>query len=215
MREISVVITCLLSVITNVYYLQLIIRNRVQPVLASWVILAVTTSLSFWTYWNSPQPTLQANIGNTLSFLSCNTILVTLLVLQWRQGWPRMKFNHFQERCLATSAFIIIFWWGARYLFGGQNAATISNILTQILMFMGYWVLAERLWRSEKNTESLTMWSGAFAASVVSVIPAILEHDKLAMLFGARALVTSGVIIALILRLQRIEKRLITQGASA
>lgn len=197
----------------TLWYIWLVMRGRIEPLLTSWIIFATTMSIGFWSYWNSPVHSFKGNIGNLTGVGSTVPILLAVVITQTLRKNLRVKFNPFQTKCLLMAGGILCLWFALRFMIGNATAAAVSNVLTQILMVVGYVALAERLYNATKNTESLFTWIAITLASLFSMIPAIENSDKLGCIYGIRATITSLITVGLILRLLRRTKE--TQNASA
>lgn len=201
MREFSALVSTVLITIGTIWYILAAVRGtKVKPVLASWIVLCGTMTLSFATYWTSPKHSLVSNACNAISVLSTWGNLGAAIWVHTRRG-ESLRFSEFQKWCLIISGLIAIFWvvlvWGLR------GTGLVPNILTQVLMIVGYLVTAEKLWWSTKNTESVVCWVCIFLGSAVALYTAIVSSDNLALLYAARATVASATIVWLMYRIER------------
>ena len=203
MRLVTAALTAVTMLVATVWYVYLVVRGRIAPVLASWIILATTMTLSYAAYWHAPNHTIAGNIGNLTGVVSTVAILASIIGREWKTGWGRSRFNAFQMQCLAGAGVIIVIWSILRFVIGGGSAAFISNVLTQILMVIGYVALVERLWTTRKERESLFSWTFIFLASSLSFGPALYPAtDWLGLLYAFRATVTSGIAVWLISKIR-------------
>lgn len=197
----AVTLAAVASGLGTLWYIWLVIRNRVQPLLTSWIIFATTMTIGLWSYWNSPEHSLSGNIGNLVGVASTGSILLVVVIFQLFRDGPTAKFSDFQIKCLVATSGILGLWAILRFVIGNEIAATISNVLTQCLMVVGYVALAERLWKADKKTESIFFWSMMFLASAFSLIPAIMKSDWLGLVYGGRSTLTSATTIYLVFRI--------------
>jgi hypothetical protein len=58
MYEITVVIAVILLLASAIHYAKLAWQKPENPVLGTWILIAVMISLSFWMYWVSPKKKL-------------------------------------------------------------------------------------------------------------------------------------------------------------
>ena len=201
MREWSAVISAVLVTVGTVWYILVALRGtKVKPVLASWIVLGSTMTLSFATYWTSPKHSLVSNACNAAGVLSTLSILVLAIWLSWKKGGP-VSFSRFQKWCLVVSGLIAAFWVVLVWGLGGSGI--VPNILTQVLMIVGYLVTAEKLWSAPKNTESFFTWYCLMVASAIALYTATVSSDELAMLYSVRALVASATLVVLMHRIER------------
>lgn len=201
LRELSALTSAVFIIVGAIWYIYVAIRgDKVKPVLASWIIIAGTMTLSFATYWTSPRHNLVSNAANATSVIATLSILITVFWISVHSG-KAIKFSIFQKWCLVVSGLIALFWVTLVWVFHGTGI--VPNILTQILMFVGYLVTAEKLWRSTKNTESLFTWSSIMLGCAIGLYTAIVSGDDLAIIYAGRATVTSATIVWLMYRIER------------
>lgn len=190
-REISALVSTILVIVGTIWYIYLALKGvKVKPVLASWVVIGGTMALSFATYWTTPNRSLVSNACNAISVLSTGSILITALWLAMRQG-KKLSFTSFQKGCLWTSLAIAVLW--IVLVWGFKGTGIIPNILTQVLMLIGYLVTAEKLWHAKGNSESLFTWWCILLAGITALYTGIVSHDKLVILYAART--TFGTVI--------------------
>lgn len=195
LRENAAIVSSVLVIVGTIWYIYLALSGKkVKPVLAAWIVNSVATILSFATYWTAPKHNLVSNAYNATSILTINAILVAAVILTLREK-KGLSFNSFQKKCLWGSLLITIFWivvvWGFR------GTGIVPNIMTQIMMLIGYFVIAERLWRATKNTESLFSWWCIVLASLAGMVTAAISRDWLASIFAGRTLFGSLIIVLL------------------
>ena len=202
-KEAAALISGIIVAIGTIWYLYLVVRNQIKPVLASWIVMSGTVILSLVTYMTGPKHSLISNITNVVSV---GTILSITLVVGglsfWRKEW--VPFSVFQKRCLIVAAIIAILWVVVKFrVFGIRGNAVVPNILTQVLVVIGYIPLFKKLWSAPKNTESTFTWWCVLLSSVVGLIPAIIGLDPLAIIFALRSILTTAIVVCLIDRLER------------
>jgi hypothetical protein len=69
-REISALIAVIIQVGGAAWYCYVIVKRRVQPPLASWILFATAITISFAAYWDTPRHTLIGNIGNFIAMVN-------------------------------------------------------------------------------------------------------------------------------------------------
>lgn len=199
-REISALVSTVLVMVGTSWYIYLAMKGvKVRPVLASWIVLAGTMTLSFATYWTAPKHSLVSNAGNAIGVVSTVANMLTALWIDLKQG-KGITFTKFQKKCLWAALIIAIYWMVL--VWGLKGSGMIPNILTQVLMIIGYLVTIEKLWHAERNTESLFTWWCITFASAIALYTAVVSHDSLATLYAIRATVASGTIVLLMCRLE-------------
>ena len=100
------------------------------------------------------------------------------------------------------SGLIAVFW--VTLVWGFNGTGFVPNILTQFLMFVGYLVTAEKLYRSTKNTESIVTWSCIVFGNAIALYTGIVSSDTdiLAIIYAGRATVLSVTIVGLMCRIE-------------
>lgn len=200
LREISALVSAVLAIVGAIWYIYVAFRgDKVKPVLASWIVLGGTMTLSFATYWTNPNRSLVSNAANAAGVLSTLSILVGCFWLHLRNGGV-IRFSVFQKWCLVVSGLIAVFWM--TLVWGFRGTGLVPNILTQILMIVGYLVTVEKLWRATRNTESVFTWTCVLLASVTGLYVGIVSSDSLAILYAARATIASATIVWLMCRIE-------------
>lgn len=200
MREITIVLTAVFMTTATLWYDYLTLRRKIRPAVAHWFVLNTAMSLAFWTYWNAPEHSLVGNIGNFTGMLSTNLNFFVVLWARWRDNELKYEFTPFQKKSLFFAVSIVALWFVLRYVVGSSYAAIIANLLTQVLMLVGYIMLIQRLQKSVQHSESMVVWASIFAASTFSFFPAFLKGDWLAMLHATRGTVSSAPVVWLIWR---------------
>lgn len=208
LRELSALSSAVLTIAGAIWYIYFALRgNKVKPVLASWIIIGGTMTLSFATYWTSPRHNLVSNAANAAGVIATLSILVTVFCLHvCNRG--AIGFSTFQKWSLVTSGLIASFWVILVWIFNGTGI--VPNILTQVLMIVGYVVTAEKLWRSTKNTESIFTWSCIMFGCGIGLYTGVASGDFLAILYASRATLSSATIVWLMFRIER-KNRFITK----
>jgi hypothetical protein len=198
LRENSAIVSAVLVIVGTIWYIYLALTGKkVKPVLAAWIMNSVATILSFATYWTAPKHSFVSNAYNATSILTINATLVSTLILMRREK-KGLSFSPFQIKCLLGSSLIAAFW--VVLVWGFHGTGIVPNILTQVMMLIGYFVIAERLWRATVNTESLFTWWCIVLASLAGMVTAAMSHDWLASLFASRTFVGSFILVLLMHR---------------
>ncbi|MFH1766698.1 MAG: hypothetical protein ABH826_01240 [Patescibacteria group bacterium] len=167
-------------------------QSEIRPVLATWLLFCLATSLSFATYWSTKKRSVVGNIGNFIDVVSTSSILVSIVLLS---ADSLLEFNLFEIGCLVAAILILIAWLISKW-------HVIANFAFQGVMLVGVFPTLYHLWSATKNTESLFAWILATLASFISLIPAIIDRDKIAIVYATRACVIVTAVMALIIRLE-------------
>lgn len=187
------------------WYIYLVIKadGKVSPILATWIILASTMTLAFATYWTSPKHSLIGNVGNATGVVSTISILSTVVLVSLKRG-IKLAFSEFQKWCLKVAGVIALFWVVLVWGFGGTGV--IPNVLTQILMLVGYVATGERLMKANRNTEPFFFWTCIMLSGAFAIIVAVKKTDPLAYIYAIRATVTTAVLLVLMYQAGRKSK---------
>ena len=200
LREFTALVSAVLITVGTIWYIYVAIKgDKVKPVLASWIVVCGTMVLSFTTYWTSPKHSIVSNASNVAGVISTVGILITVLWLNLKNEGV-IHFSRFQKGSLAAASVIATFW--VIIVWGFNRTGFYPNILTQILMLVGYFVTAEKLWQATKNTESLFTWTTIMIGSAIALYTGIVSRDTLATLYATRATVTSATIVWLMYRIE-------------
>ncbi|MFA5070211.1 MAG: hypothetical protein WC528_02930 [Patescibacteria group bacterium] len=195
MRELSVILVALIMFGVTIRYCYLINTRAKHPVPATWIIISLTMILGFITYMRSPVHSWTGNVGNATGVLNTSVICFFVLWTRYRDGELKLAFSRFQKGTLVAAAGIILFWMMFRQ-------ASWSNVLTQLLVVIGYIATLQHLWTSPKNTEPFSVWIGTGIAMLIALYPALIDGDSLAVLYATRATVTTLLVVAFMLRIE-------------
>lgn len=202
LREYSALASTVLITFGTIWYMVAAVKGpKVVPVLASWIVLCGTMTLSFATYWTSPRHNIVSNACNAISVLSTWGNLGAAIWVHVRKNRGQLRFSEFQKWCLGISGLIACFW--IILVWGLKGTGLVPNILTQILMIVGYLVTAEKLWSATKNTESIVCWTCIMLGSTIALYTGIVSSDGLATLYAGRAAIASATLVWLMYRIER------------
>ncbi len=185
----------------SLWYVRLALTNQITPALTPWIIMSTTMILGVVSYWIADKPSMASQVAfiTATSSIIINFFVVLYVTVERRR---EISFNKFQKCMLALSGTIVITWILLKFAIGGENASFITNILTQVLMTIGYVALAERLWFAKSQIESTFFWSTVFLGGIPFLILAIKDRDTLGIVFAIRSVTTSGITVALLLRIK-------------
>lgn len=201
LRELFATTSAIFIIVGAIWYIYCSLwGNKVKPVLASWIIIAGTMTLSFATYWTSPRHNIISNAANAASVIAALSILIALFYLHiYKHG--AIRFSKFQKWSLLISGIIALFWVTLVWVFHGTGI--VPNILTQVLMIVGYIVTIQKFWRSTENTESMVLWSCITLGCGIALYTGIVSGDFLAILYASRATLSAATVVWLMCRIER------------
>ncbi|MFO0718827.1 MAG: hypothetical protein U0522_02280 [Candidatus Paceibacterota bacterium] len=201
LQQIFAMSSAVLMVIGSVWQVYVAIRypKKVRPTLASWIIFSTTLTLSFVTYWTTKERNLVSNAANASAMVGALIVFLGALAMHIRSG-NKLAFSRFQKGSLTCASLIALVWvvmvWGLGY------SGLVPNILTQVLMIIGYCVTADKVWRATSTSESFFLWWCIFASSMLGLVPACARLDALAILYATRATVCTGLLLILLYRIK-------------
>ncbi len=196
MYEVAVLGTVVLMLVSAVDYVRRAWIRETNPVPATWILIVVTMSLSFWMYWDSPRKSWTANIGVTAALLNTSIILAGVIAANIRYGTLSVAFDKVQKWSLASGAGVVLFWFLT-------DQPLQSYVLVQLIALIGYFATMKRLWSAERSTEPLFVWTAVLLASLCALYPAWIRNDLFAWIFLVRVIPSTVLMIYLIARVKR------------
>ena len=167
-------------------------RRQVLPTLSTWFILVVATSLNVVSYLVATRAdVLSGALGLTDAFVCWFILIVTV-----RSTGVKMQWQTFEKYYLTASGVIVLCWMLSR-------SAFITNVLMQILITVGCTATIQRLFYANENHESFFYWGLVLVAATLSLYPAAVDGNLLALIYSIRSIVIVCVILSLMLRLHR------------
>jgi uncharacterized membrane protein HdeD (DUF308 family) len=140
---------------------------------------------------------LSGVLGLTDALVCWGILLVTVLSAGGRWQWQT-----FEKYYLIAAGVIVVGWILSRNAF-------ITNVLMQLLLTGGCAATIQRLLSAHENPESFLFWGLVLVAATLSLYPAAVEGNLLALIYSIRSIVIVGVILSLMVRVQRKTRRLL------
>lgn len=193
LRLFSVSAVCATNLVIGVRYIFLIRRGRISPALAMWVFFTIAVVGSLLTYLAEGDFGLLDNILNTADLVLVSAVAAAIAL--W--GDRSTRFTRFDLGCLAAVAAILAAWGLTR-----QHVA--SHAAIQAILAVAYFPVVKRLWSSERNTESFTMWIGLMLAPAFSLLS---SRGMLASVYAVRAMVSTALLMVLMVRVELRSRR--------
>ena len=187
-----------LSAISYIYYAWI---GKTEPVIATWLMLFVMLSLSFWMYWTSPNKSWSGNLAVTIGVLNILTILLGVIAVHIRNRTLGVAFDATQKKCLIAGACIVGFWFIT-------DQILLSYCLIQAIALIGFFATMKKLWRATNNTEPLFFWIILLIINILAVYPAIVKNDIYGWIHLGRAIPSISIVIFLIRRAKQKSRRL-------
>ncbi|MBU1202684.1 hypothetical protein KKH39_01435 [Patescibacteria group bacterium] len=193
MYGISVLVATVLLIVSGLDYVRRAWIGQTSPVPATWILIQVTLTLSFWMYWNSPEKSWTANIAVTAGLVNASIIFFGVMASHIRHRTLRVAFNKLQAWCLVGGGVIVIFWLISR-------RPLTSYILVQCIALVAYIGTVKKLWTAKGSSEPLFLWAAVLSASVIAIYPAWVKHDIFSWVYIIRAVPSTSFVIYLISR---------------
>jgi hypothetical protein len=162
------------------------------PTLSTWIIFVVATSLNVVSYLVATRwDMISGVLGLTDAFVSWFILIVTVVSAGYKMQW-----QPFEKYYLIAAGVIVLFWVISR-------SAFITNILIQILITVGCAATIQNLLYASENHESFLFWGLVLVAATLSLYPAAVDGNLLALMYSVRIIVIVCVILLLMYRLHR------------
>ena len=166
-------------------------RRHVLPTLSTWLILVVATSLNVASYLVATRgDVLSGALGLTDALVCWCILIVTVLSTGVKLQWQT-----FEKYYLTASGVIVVFWMLSRSAFS-------TNVLMQLLITVGCSATIQRLLYANENHESFLFWGLVLVAATLSLYPAAVDGNLLALIYSIRSIIIVCVILSLMFRLQ-------------
>ena len=179
------------------------LTHRIAPRLATWLIFLVASGLSLWSYrvHDHAMAAIETNIENRVDVVELVAIVLAVIISA-RHDRERLRLSGFDWGCL-VAAVAIVFIWGA------TGSSFWTNILLQALMCIGYGPTFWHLLRERRNTEPFDMWCVSLGIAALGLVPPLLvePHDRLAIVYAGRAVVSVTLMLGLMWHCERQQKR--------
>ncbi len=200
----AAIVSAVFVAVGTVIYVRYTLKNPTQAVLASWAVIFTTNLLSFGTYWTTKDHSLTGNITNAGGATSSCVIFLTVARATWLSG-RKPQFSKFQRWCLGTALGILALWIAITWLAGASGF--LPNLLTQVLMVIGYLVTVDKLLFANSVSEPKYAWGCIAMSCLAGLCPAIAGGDVLAIVYSTRAVVSSTTMVLLIKHIERKNRR--------
>jgi len=193
MREFSIIAVSLINLIIGVRYCILTYKKKIKPALAMWAFFSIAVTMSLTTYMANDNFSIWDNILNTTDLIMVTAVAIIIYFF----GDNSSKFSRFDKLCLIAVIFITLFWFVTKTHF-------LSHLMIQTVLVIAYFPVIKRLWQSKENTEPFSVWILMMIAPIFA-----LQSSKgiLATVYSGRAIVSTGLLIILMLRVEYINSR--------
>ena len=188
MRTLSISAVVTINLLIGLRYVWLLRKKKISPALAMWVFFTIATVGSLLTYLGEGLYSPLDNALNTADILLVAGVAVAILIYGDRSS----RFTRFDLGCLAAVLGIVVVWAFTR-------KHVIAHSAIQAILVIAYFPVVRRMWTTNRNTESFSMWIGLMLAPVFSLLS---SKGVLATVYAVRAMVCTGALLLLMIRLE-------------
>jgi hypothetical protein len=192
MKAYTAIAVAVILLAASLPYAYQIVRRQVLPTLSTWIICVVATSLNVATYLVATRADVLSGVLGLTDALVCWCILVVTML----SSGCKMQCQTFEKYYLMASGVIVVFWMLSR-------SAFITNLLMQLLLTVGCAATIQRLLYANENPESFLFWGLVLVAATLSLYPAAVDGNPLALIYSIRSIIIVGVILSLMFRAHR------------
>jgi uncharacterized membrane protein YqgA involved in biofilm formation len=169
------------------WYCPLILRRRVNPVPATWILGVVAMNVAMFSYHAIPGRTLIENVTLYAAAFEITIVLGVLVVVLWRSSELRVAFDRMQKLCLVFMAAAVGYWAL------NKEQPNVTFWATQTLLVIAYAMTIAKAIQRRTAFDSIGNWGFIFLASVVGTVPAIAMASPYGLGNSFRAVVSSGL----------------------
>jgi hypothetical protein len=182
-----------INVFILIRYIFLLYHKKISPSLAMWTFFSLAVGISLFTYFAEGDHSISDNILNFTDLILVVSVSVSILI--W--GDSSSRFNRFDVGCLLAVIGIIVFWVIS-------NNHVITNYSVQSIMVISYFPVIGRMVDQKKNTEAFSAWIMMLVAAGISLFA---SKGWLASVYAIRALLCTGTLLLLMLRVEIINRK--------
>jgi hypothetical protein len=181
-------------------YIYLLYHKKISPSLAMWTFFSLAVGLSLFTYFAEGDHSISDNMLNFTDLILVVSVSISILI--W--GDNSTRFNRSDVGCLIAVIGIIVFWVIS-------NNHVITNYSVQSIMVISYFPVIGRMANQKKNTEAFSAWIMMLVAAGISLFA---SKGWLASVYAIRALLCTGTLLLLMLRIEIINRKKAESTAS-
>lgn len=188
----AVIFVSFLMVCGNFKYIREITKGRVVPTKSSWLIFSVVTGLNVSSFLATRFDVVSGAYGIT-DFVSNTVILAFALVYS---SGVKMQLKSFEKYYLLGAAVCVLFWIISSNSF-------VTNLLAQALIVVGYFPTIHSILAARKSAESKFAWTIWTTGSLLSIYPALVNHNTLAIVYSLRGTILCFTVLMLTCKFQK------------
>lgn len=173
----------------------MMIKKRSKPALAMWFFFSIAVCISLVTYLMDGNYQFFDNILNSLDLILVVFVTFSILILGDKSTW----FNKFDVGCLVAVILIVLFWLISKNHW-------VTNISVQLILVIAYFPVVRRMLKAKENTEPFSVWIALMLAPMFSLLT---SKGELAAVYAIRAIACTGLLLALMIRIELKKKKAI------
>ncbi len=189
--------------LTVCWYAPLIVRRKVTPVPATWIVGATTLDIGAFAYLQIPGRPLMANVTLLAAAIEISMALATVLyTLQRDGGLRKTRFDAVQKSVLCVTLLTLLYWGWSGGMHADKRGAQITFWVMQLLMAAAYIPSVIRAYGSRRAFDSIGNWGLIFSACVIGFIPAYAapEATRFYAVFNSwRGFISAGILLSFLL----------------
>lgn len=190
MKSSIAIVVVVILIAASLPYVYQISRKQVSPTLSTWIILVVATSLNVASYLVATGADIASGTFGLADAFVCWFILIVSVIA----NGLKMQLRTYEMYYLTAAGVIVLFWMISR-------SAFTTNLLMQILITIGCSSTIQSLLYADENHESFLFWGLVLVAAILSLYPAAVDGNLLALIYSIRSVSVLCVILALMFRL--------------
>ena len=193
MNNFVIFIVGALNLFIAIVYCIMMIKKKSKPALAMWFFFTIAVAISLITYMKEGNYSYFDNVLNSLDLLLVSFVTIAILIFGDHSTW----FNRFDLGCLIAVIIIVLFWVIT-------NNHLITNISVQAILVIAYFPVVKRMLTAKENTEPFSVWIALMLAPLFSLMT---SKGELASVYAIRAIICTGMLLALMIRIEALKKK--------
>ncbi len=180
---------CIIVIMTSlfaVFYAYQIRKHKIDPTLSTWIIFMSGVGISLITYTIAENKDFKSGILNKVD--AAFVLVVISAIFAW--GKRELRLKPFEKWYLLGVLVIIVY--GIL-----SKSAWNSNVLSQVLLSVGYIPTIHHLIQQKKNRESFLGWGCSMIAAIAALYLARVAGKPLETLYASRALFFAALLLCL------------------
>lgn len=190
-------LTCAAMAMAGLWYCPLVIRRKVHPVPATWIVGTATMNIGAVAYLSIPGRSIIANVTLLVAALEISVVLCVVLITLHRHGELRIAFDRLQKIVLLIASHTIAYWVGTGVIRGDARGAETTFWIMQFLLVMAYVPTAVKVLKRRTAFDSILNWGFITLGCAFGAVPALVLWNGHGMFNSARGLLSSGLLVTL------------------